>query len=85
MIADVLFDESVAVVAADDGIAQIQILDHSLQLTLIVFGDLAAKNRGDLVGLSDGPVSIEKPILHGIERGARTENEIVAVLYLGEE
>ena len=85
MIPDVLFDESVAVVATDDGIAQIKIFDHSLQLTLIVFGDLATENRGDLVGLSDSPVGIEKPFFHGIERGAWTEDEIVAVLYLGEE
>jgi len=37
-----------------------KVLENGLQLPAIVVGDLAAKNEGDLVGLTDGTVAIEK-------------------------
>jgi hypothetical protein len=85
MVPNIQFDEPVAVVATDDGIAQFKILDHSLQLTLIVFGDLAAENRGDLAGLADGTVGIQKFLVQLIECGPPVKNQVVTILYLGEK
>ena len=61
MIAHVLFDEAVAVVAADDRIGQMQVLDFGLQLAAI---ELAAFGK-DFVGRMTrryGPQILEEPV-----------------------
>src|SRR5271169_844459 len=70
MIADVLFDEAMAIVATDDGIGEIEVLEYGLQLSGILFRDLTTKDDGDLVGLPDGAVGIEKSLAQFIERSA---------------
>jgi hypothetical protein len=85
MIADVLLDEPVAVVAPDDRVGEIQILDHRLQLAAIAFRDLAAEDHRDLGGLADGAVGIQQPRAQLIEGGPAMEDEVVAVLDLGKE
>ena len=85
MIANVLFDEAVAVVAADHGIGQVHVFDHSLQLASVVFADPAAEDHGDLVRLTDRSVGIEHPLSEVVERGAAMKDEIVAKLDLREE
>jgi len=70
MITDVLLDEPVAVVAADNRIGQIQVLDHGLQLAAIAFGDFAAEDHRDLVRLPDGAVGIQQALAQVVERGA---------------
>ena len=57
---DVLFDEPVAVVAPDDGIGEIEILDHGLELTAVAFGDLAAEDHRELGGPADRAVGIQQ-------------------------
>ena len=59
VIADVLFDEAIAVMTADDGVGQIHILDDGLQFSPVLFGDLPAEDHGDLVGLTAGPIRIQ--------------------------
>ena len=85
MIAHVLLDEAVAVVAADDRIGQMQVLDFGLQLAAIELADLAAKDGGDLVRLADGAIGVEEPLAQLVEAGAAMEDQIVAELGLGEE
>src|SRR3984885_12694197 len=85
MIADVLFDEAMAIVTANDGIGQIEVLEYSLQLTAIVLGDLAAKDHGDFVGLTDGAVGVQESLPQGIEGSSAMENEIIAILDLRKE
>src|SRR5271169_2695732 len=85
MIADVLFDEAMAIVATDDGIGEIEVLEYGLQLSAILFRDLTTKDDGDLVGLPDGAVGIEKSLAQFIEGSAAMENEVVAILDLGKE
>ena len=81
-IADVLFEEAPAVVAADHRVGQIQILDHGLELTAMTAGDATAEDQRELVGLTDGAIGVEEPLLESIDGGATTEDQIVAVLYL---
>ena len=47
--------------AADDGIGQLDILNDGLQFAFVLFSDLAAKDDGDLVGLTDGAIGIQLP------------------------
>jgi hypothetical protein len=59
VIADVLLDKAVAVMAADHRIGQVHILDLGLQLAPIVLGDFATEDDRDLVRLSDGSIGIQ--------------------------
>jgi hypothetical protein len=56
-----------------------------LQLSSISWGDFAAKDHGDLVGLADGAVGIQKSLAQLIERGSSTKDQVVAILHLSEE
>jgi hypothetical protein len=85
MIAHVFLDEAVAVVAADDRIGQMQVLDFGLQLAAIELADLAAEDGGDLVRLADGAIGVEEPLAQLVEGCAATEDQIVAELGLREE
>ena len=58
MIANVLFDEAVAVVAADDRIGQLDVFDHGLEFAPVKLVELAAEDGGDLVGLADGTIGM---------------------------
>jgi hypothetical protein len=44
--------------------------------------DAAAEDQGEFVGLIDGAIGIEEPLLKGIDGGARTKDQIVAILHL---
>ena len=85
MIADVLLDEAVAVMAANHRVGQIEVIDRGLQLAAIEFRDLAAEDCGDLARLSDRAVGVEEPFTELVECDASTEDEVVAKLDLGEE
>jgi hypothetical protein len=62
-----------------------EILDHGLQLSSISGSDFAAKDHGDLVGLTDGAVGVQKTLAQLIERGSPTKNQVVAKLHLREK
>src|ERR1700758_3581125 len=54
VIADVLFEGAVCVVSTNHGVGQIKVRplpDDGLKLSLVVLGDLAAEDGGDLAGL----------------------------------
>src|SRR5262249_39950000 len=84
-IPDVLFDEPVAVVAPDDGVGEIEILDDGLQLAAVAFGDLAAEDHRELAGLADRAVGIQQALAQGVERRPPMEDQVVAILNLGKE
>ena len=44
-------------------------------------GDAAAKDQGEFVGLADSAIGVEEPLLEGLDGGATTKDEIIAVLY----
>jgi len=70
VIAHVLLDEAVAIMAADDRVGEVHVLDLGLQLAVVQLGDLVAEDRGDLVWLADGPIGVEEPFAELVERGA---------------
>ena len=63
VITDVLFEGAVSVVRANDRIGQIEVFDDGLKLSLVVLGDLAAEDGGDLAGLADGAVGIQESLV----------------------
>jgi hypothetical protein len=83
VITHVLLDESVAVMAADDRVGQIEIFDHRLEFASISLGDLAAEDGRDLVGLANGAIGVEESLSQCIQRGAPLKDQIVAVFYPG--
>ena len=85
VVAHILLDKTVAVVAADHRVGQVHVFDLGLQLAAILFGDPAAEDHGDLVRLADGPVGVEQAFAQFVERGAATKDQIVAEFDLGEE
>src|SRR5207253_10880260 len=44
--------------------------------------DAAAEDQGEFVGLTDGAIGVEEPLLEGIDGGTTTKDEIVAELHL---
>ena len=59
VVAHVLLDEAILVVATDDRIGQVHVLDHRLELASVPIGDPVAEDNGELVGLADGAVGVE--------------------------
>ena len=85
VIADILLDKAIGIMAADDRIGQADIFYHGLKLTFVLFGNLAAKDDGDLVGPADPAISIQEPSPELIERCPAIKNQIVTIFDLGEE
>src|SRR5215470_7996404 len=86
VITHVLLDEPVAVMAADDdGIGEIQVSDHGLQLAAIMLAHLAAEDGGDLIGLADGAIGIQEALSQSIQRSTPMEDEIVEIFHLSKE
>jgi hypothetical protein len=51
----------------------------------MVFGDLAAEDRGNLFGLPDRSVGIQESLAELIQCGPPVKDQVVAIFYLGEE
>ena len=85
VIANVLLDEAVAVVAADYWIGQIHIFNLGLQLARMMFADPATENYADFVGLSDRSIGVEQPLAEIVQRRAAMKDGVVAELDLREE
>jgi hypothetical protein len=85
MIADVLFDGALKVIAADDGIGQIELFDQRLELAAVPPGDLPPKDGHEFRGLPDRTVGIEEALAERIGGGAPLEDQVVAVFDLGEK
>jgi hypothetical protein len=85
VIADVLLDKAVAVMAADHGIGQIHVLDLGFQLAPILLADFTTEDDGDFVRLADGSIGVKQTFAEIVQRRTATEDEVVAVLDLREE
>ena len=46
MIADILFEKSLSIMATDHWVRKIKIFNDGLQLSFVVFSDLATEDRG---------------------------------------
>jgi len=80
-----LLGETVTVVTPHDWVGKIEVFDRGLKFTLVLLGDLPAKDHGDLLGLADRPIHIQQALREFIHGGAPEEDRIVAVLHLREE
>ena len=80
-----MLDEAVAVMAADDRVGQVHVFDLGLQLTMVLLGDLATEDDGDLVWLADGAVGVEQALAELVECGASIKDQVVAEFDLREE
>src|SRR5271165_428952 len=85
VVAHILLDKAVAIVAADNRVGQVHVFDLGLQLAAVLFGDLATEDDGDLVRLADGPVGVEQTFPQFVERGAAAKDQVVAEFDLREE
>ena len=54
VVAHVLLEEAIAIVAADHRVGKIQVFDHGLELPLVFLGDLASEDHGDFLQLLSG-------------------------------
>src|SRR5215467_124680 len=70
---------------ADHWVGQVEIFDHRLQFTLVLFGHFAPEDRSDLVGLPDVSIQIQQPLGDFIYRCPAMEDEVVAILHLRKE
>jgi hypothetical protein len=59
VIADILLEKALSIMTTDHGVWKLQILDHGLKLSLLLLGDLATEDHGDLLGLADGTIGIQ--------------------------
>jgi hypothetical protein len=85
VIANVLLDEAVTVMAANHWVGEVHIFDFGLQLTPIVLADPTAEYHCDLVGLPDCSIGIEQTLAEPIDSCSASEDEVVAMLDLREE
>ena len=85
VIADILLEEAVSIVATDHWVRKIEILDDGLKLSLVLLGDLATEDRGDLVGLADRTVGIQQSLAELIQCGPPVKDQVVTIFHLGEE
>ena len=81
VIANVLLDEAVAVVAADHRIGQVHVFDLGLQLAAMMFADPATEDRADFVGLSDRSIGIEQSFAEVVQgESGMTQPAIAAAM-----
>jgi hypothetical protein len=59
VIADILIEKALSVMTTDHWVWKLQILDDGLKLSLVLLGDLATEDYGDLLGLADGTIGIQ--------------------------
>ena len=69
----------------DHWVRKLQILDDGLKLSLVLLGDLATEDHGDLLGLTDSAIGIQQSLAELIQRGSPMKDQIVTIFDLGEE
>ena len=85
VIANVLLDEAIAIVAANHRAGQVHVFDLGLQLAPIMLADPAPEDHRDFVGLSNCAIGVEQALTEFVQCRAAPEDEVVAELYLREE
>ena len=54
-----------------------------LLLSLVLLGDLATEDHGDLLGLADGPISVQQFLAKLIQCGSPVKDQVVNNIRLG--
>jgi hypothetical protein len=55
------------------------------KLSLVLLGDLATEDHGDLLGLADGTIGIQQSLAELIQCGSPMEDQVVTIFNLREE
>ena len=85
VVTDILLDEAVTAMAADDRVGQVHVFDLGLQLAAALLADLATEDDRDLVRLADGAVGVEQALAELVESGSPLKDQVVAEFDLREE
>ena len=85
MVAHVLLDGAIAVIAADHRIGQVKVFDQRFELPTIAFRDLATEDGREFRGLPNGAIRIEQALTEGVQCRPPAEDQVVRVLDLREE
>ena len=72
-------------IAADDRVSEMKILNRSLEFTAVISGNSTAVDNSEFVGSADGPIGVQQSISKRIESSAALKDQVVTVLDLGEE
>jgi hypothetical protein len=67
---------------------ELQILDDGLKLSLVLLGDLATEDDGDLLGLADGPIGIQQSLaelIQLIQCSSPVKDQVVTTFNFREE
>ena len=67
------------------GVWKLQILNNGLKLSLVLLGDLATEDDGDLFGLADGTIGIQQSLAELIQCGPPMKDQVVTIFNLREE
>ena len=84
MIADILLEEALCIVSANHRVRKIEIFDAGLKLSLVVLGDPAPEDRGDLLGLADRAVGIQS-VAQSVQCSVPVKDQVVTIFDLGEK
>ena len=82
MIADILFEKSLSIVATNHWVRKIKIFDDSMQLSLVVFSDFATEDHGDFFRLANGAVGIQQSLVQLIQCCPPVKDQVVAIFDL---
>ena len=55
------------------------------KLSLVLLGDLATEDHGDLLGLADGTIGIQQSLAELIQCGSPVKDQVVTIFNLREE
>jgi hypothetical protein len=84
-IADILLEKALSIMTTDHWVWKLQILDDGLKFSLVLLGDLATEDHGDLLGLADGTIGIQQSLTELIHCGSPVKDQVVTVFNLREE
>ena len=60
VIADILLEKALSLMTTDHWVRKLQIFNDGLKLSLVLLGDLATEDHGDLLGLADSTIGIQQ-------------------------
>src|SRR3984893_8775022 len=71
--------------ATDHWVRKIKIFNDGLQLSLVVFSDLATKDHGNFFRLADGAIGIQQSLAELIKCRPPVKDQVVAIFDLSKE
>src|SRR6478736_2329852 len=85
MIADILFEKSLSIMATNHWVRKINVFNDGLQLSFVVFSNLATEDHRYFFGLADGAVGIQQSLGELIQSRPPVKDQVVTIFDLGKE